>query len=57
MMIKSRRLEWTGNIARMVISRGLFKILVGRLSRSMDKTRVDLKYKEEAVFTRSILLI
>jgi hypothetical protein len=29
-MIKSRRMKWTGHVARMVEERGMYRILVGK---------------------------
>jgi hypothetical protein len=53
-MIKSRRMRWTGNIARMVEKRNAYRILVGKpegkrpLGRPrrmwVDSIKIDLRY-------------
>ena len=43
-VIKSRRIRWAGHVARMGEERGVYSVLVGKLSRRcVDDIRMDLQ--------------
>jgi len=45
-VIKSRRMGWVGNVARMGIGEGVFRILVGKPERKMPLERPRCRWKD-----------